>query len=135
MAIRAGQWYVQAQRADGGLFRTTYRDFNTRSFGHATSGIACAAKIWTRLWQVTHDDQWLEPISKALEFCMNMQMISPSDENLRGVIVEKILPPDGTDRSLIYIRDLGTIFYIQAACEVISANLDEDLSVTSGPPG
>jgi len=130
IAIRAGEWYVKAQRADGGLFRATFRDsFNTESFGHATSGIACAVKMWVRLRQITGDDHWLEPISKALRFCLNMQMTSPADEDLRGVIVEKILPPDGTDRSPIHVRDLGTIFYIQAACDVLSAELDKELTV------
>ena len=126
-AIRAGRWYVQAQRADGGLFRGTYRDFRTDSFGHATSGIACAAKLWTRLWKATGDDSWLAPIDKALRFCVNMQVRSCRDANLQGVIIEKILPPNGTDDSLIHIRDLGTIFFVQAACEVLDGGVLEAL--------
>jgi hypothetical protein len=46
---------------------------------------------------------------------MKMQFTNPEDPNLKGAILEKILPPDGTDRSPYYIRDLGTIFFIQAA--------------------
>ena len=34
---------------------------------------------------------------------------------LRGAILEKVLPPDGTDRSPYHIRDLGTIFFVIAA--------------------
>ena len=45
-AIRSGEWYVKAQRADGGMFRGVYADFRTDSFGHATSGAACAAILW-----------------------------------------------------------------------------------------
>lgn len=33
----------------------------------------------------------------------------------KATILGKIMPPDGTDRSPYYIRDLGTIFFIQAA--------------------
>jgi hypothetical protein len=29
--------------------------------------------------------------------------------------MEKVLPPDGTDACPYYIRDLGTVFFIQAA--------------------
>ena len=126
-AIRAGQWYVNAQRCDGGLFRHTTREFRTSSFGHATSGIACAAKMWARLWQVTGDSQWVEPTRRALQFCLNMQVRQANDKNLQGVIIEKILPPDGTDNSLIHIRDLGTIFFVQAACEVIDCGLIDQL--------
>ena len=126
-AIRAGQWYVNAQRCDGGLFRQTTREFNTTSFGHATSGIACAAKMWSRLWKVTGDHQWIEPTRRALDFCLNMQVRQANDKNLQGVIIEKILPPDGTDNSLVQIRDLGTIFFVQAACEVIDSGLIDQL--------
>jgi len=46
---------------------------------------------------------------------MKMQFTNPEDPNLKGAILEKVLPPDGTDRSPYHIRDLGTIFFIQAA--------------------
>ena len=120
-ATRAGEWYLGAQRTDGGLIRETRRDFKTASFGHATSGIACAVILWTRLWQVTADERWLEPIERALRYCQMVQIREARDTNLEGVIIEKILPPDGTDRSLIHIRDLGTIFFVQAACGVLQA--------------
>jgi hypothetical protein len=123
VAIRAGRWYQQAQRRDGGLFRGTYRDFSTDSFGHATSGIACAVKLWSRLWSITGSDEWIEPAARAIDFCRLMQMTDPEDPNLRGCIVEKILPPDGTDRSLINVRDLASIFYIQAVCEAVTSGL------------
>ena len=126
-AVRSGQWYIRAQRADGGLFRGTYRDFNTDSFGHATSGIACAAKLWARLRKATGDDSWLGPIRKALAFCMSMQVGLCRDSNLQGVIIEKILAPNGTDDSLIHIRDLGTIFFVQAACEALDGGVMEAL--------
>ncbi len=118
-AVRAADWYVKAQRRDGGLFRATFSDFNTLSFGHATSGIACATILWWDLTRILDDKRYLEPIRKAMNFCMMMQIRNPQDPNLRGVILEKVLPPDGTDRSPYHIRDLGTIFFIQAASKIL----------------
>jgi hypothetical protein len=115
-AMRAGEWYVNAQRGDGGLFRRTYIDFKTDSFGHATSGIACAAILWQELHRVTGDTRWLEPADKALRFCTSVQFTEPEDPNLTGAILEKVMPPDATDRSPYHIRDLGTIFFVKAAC-------------------
>lgn len=114
-ARRVGHWYVQAQRRDGGLFRGTYVDFTTDSFGHATSGVACAAIVWLELYQTTGESMWLEPAARALNHCLRMQFTRPNDPNLRGAILEKVLPPDGTDRLPYHLRDVGTIFFCQAA--------------------
>ena len=43
---RSVAWYEKALRVDGGLFRMTFENFNTPSFGHATSGSACAARCF-----------------------------------------------------------------------------------------
>lgn len=118
-AIRAGEWYISAQRHDGGLFRRTYTDFKTDSFGHATSGIACAAILWYELWRVTNDEKWLQPMEMAINYCMMMQFTSPADKNLHGAILERVLPPDGTDRLPYHLRDLGTIFFIKAAARIL----------------
>ena len=123
-AIRAADWYVHAQRIDGGLFRGTRIDFNTHSFGHATSGIACATILWLSLTNILKDERYLDPIRKALRFCMKMQFRNPEDPNLKGAILEKVLPPDHTDRSPYHIRDLGTIFFIQAAAKTIMSLSD-----------
>lgn len=120
-ACRAGEWYVKAQRNDGGLFRFTDHHFKTDCFGHATSGIMCAAIFWIRLFHETGDRLWLEPIRKAMSYAMVMQFRNPSDPNLKGCILEKVNPPDGTDRSPFYIRDLGTIFFVQAAAQLLLA--------------
>ena len=48
-----------------------------------------------------------------------MQFLNPADPNLRGAILEKVLYPDGTDSSPYYIRDLGAMFFIQAASEYL----------------
>jgi hypothetical protein len=121
-ARRATDWYRQALRADGGIIRNTYRDFNTDSFGHATSGTACAAILFQEFAAATGSDDYREPAERALRFCMSMQMRTPRDSNLTGVILEKVLSPDGTDRNPYYVRDLGTIFFIQAAAAALQGD-------------
>jgi hypothetical protein len=113
-ALRSGEWYRHAQRRDGGLFRGTYRDFTTDSFGHATSGLACAMVMWLELEQAVGRRLFRDAFELGLDYCRRLQFRDVSDENLRGAILEKVLPPDGTDRSLYHLRDLSTIFYVQA---------------------
>ncbi len=108
-------WYAKAQRHDGGLFRWTYLDFNTDSFGHATSGVACAVILWLELERVTGRSLYRENIERALAFCQMMQMADAQDPNLKGTILEKVLPPDGTDALPYHNRDLGSSFFVQAA--------------------
>jgi hypothetical protein len=126
-ALRSCRWYAKAQRADGGLIRGTYLDFNTDSFGHATSGIAAAMTMFCNAIKITQSDEFLQPLGKALDYCMRLQFTNPADENLKGAILEKILPPDGTDNSPYYIRDLGTIFYIQGVSEILKLNKENIL--------
>ncbi len=113
-AIASGEFCRKAMRSDGGWIRGLYLDNKTDCFGHATSGSACAAILGLELYQETHDPRWLEMAVKALEYCMKVQFINPGDPNLHGAVLEKVLPPDGTDRSPYYIRDLGTIFFVLA---------------------
>ncbi len=113
--LRAVDWYRQALRRDGGIIRNTYTDFNTDSFGHATSGSACAVLGFLKHFARTGDRDILAYARLGLDYCLRMQFIAPDDPNLKGCILEKVLPPDGTDRSPYHIRDLGTIFFIQAA--------------------
>ncbi|MCP4760655.1 MAG: hypothetical protein GY870_02665, partial [archaeon] len=121
VAIRAGEWYKKAIRKDGGLFRRTYIDFNTDSFGHATSGSACAAILWMELKNITKNKEYNSYIRNSINHCMQMQFVEPnlSDKNLLGCVLEKILPPNGSDKNPYYIRDLGTIFFIQAAVKYL----------------
>lgn len=122
-ALRAAEWYACALRRDGGFFRNTYTDFNTDSFGHATSGSACAAIVLLRVALECGQSQYFPIIRQALEFCMSVQFTNSRDVNLRGAILEKILPPDGTDANPYHLRDLGTIFFVQAASLCLKASL------------
>jgi hypothetical protein len=116
---RSAAWYIRAMRSDGGLFRDTGADFNTPSFGHATSGIACAAILWTDLVREFGDTEWRDSIRKALHFCRSVQFTHAEDPNLQGAILEKVVPPRGTDAPPWYLRDVGTFFYVQAVCRVL----------------
>lgn len=116
---RSVAWYRRALRADGGMHRFTRSDFNTDSFDHATSGSACAALMFLDHYRTTGDESVLEPLRRALGFCMRMQLRETSDPNLRGAVLEKVRPPDGTDRSPYFHRDLANIFFIQAAARYL----------------
>ena len=122
-AQRAGQWYLQAQRIDGGMFRLTDLDFKTTSYGQATSGILSAACLWHNLIVAGQGEQFRDALKMALSFGHAMQFTKVADPNLKGAILEKVLKPDGTDRLPYYVRDLGTIFYVQALALALKDNL------------
>lgn len=113
-ALRAAEWYRKAMRRDGGLFRGTYADFSTDSFGHASSGIACAVILWLETSAAAKRPDYAEPVARAMSFLERMQFTRPADPNLAGCVLEKVNPPDGTDRLPYHVRDLGTIFFVQA---------------------
>jgi poly(3-hydroxybutyrate) depolymerase len=117
--LRSCEWYQHAIRRDGGLLRNTYLDFNTDSFGHATSGAAAAISMFLDAWTVLDQKEMWPFIERGLSFCMRLQFTNPKDPNLHGCILEKVLEPDGTDASPYMIRDLGTIFFIQAMAKYL----------------
>jgi len=115
---RGAMWYKSALRLDGGLFRHTGVDFNSWSSGHSASGSACAAIYLAEYRQFTGDDSVTEYIDRALQFCVSMQFNCPENPDVDGAILEKILPPDGSAQIPWQLRDLGTIFFLQAAAMV-----------------
>lgn len=123
-AVRGAEWYKNALRLDGGMFRDTSLDFNTPSFGHALSGVTCAIIFWNDLRRDCNIKDYDEYIKKALDFCMSMQFRDVEDENLQGALLEKVLPPGGTDLPPWYIRDTGTIFYVQAIAQLLADSPD-----------
>lgn len=118
-ALASGEFCRGAMRTDGGYIRNTYLGFNTDSFGHATSGSACAAILFMELFAETGETSWLDSAVTALSFCVKVQLRETADPNLCGAILEKVLPPDGTDRHPYYLRDLGTIFFVTAAARYL----------------
>lgn len=127
-AISSGEFTLQALRADGGWIRGLFLAgenplcFNTNCFGHVTSGSACAAILFMELHKETKDKKWLEGAERALAYCMRMQVREAEDPNMQGVIIEKVVYPDGTDRNPYHIRDLGTIFFITAGAKYLMSD-------------
>jgi hypothetical protein len=118
-ARRASDFYANALRLDGGIFRYTDIHFNTQTFGQATSGSACAALLWLDYQRVTGEKRYEELIERALGFCLSMQLPKAKDRNLRGCILEKVNPPDGTDASPYHNRDIASSMFIQAASDYL----------------
>jgi hypothetical protein len=118
-AFRSAEWYAKALRHDGGFFRGTYTGFRTDSFGHASSGTACALIFWTELYRRFDKKEYLPYMSRALQFLLNMQVRESADPNMKGAVIEKVLPPEGTDASPYMVRDLASIFFVQAACMLL----------------
>ncbi|MDD3153667.1 MAG: hypothetical protein PHS41_02275 [Victivallaceae bacterium] len=116
--LRSADYCGKALRRDGGVFRRTYcDDFNTESFGHAASASACYAKILLEAERIRPGSGYGAKAQLALDFCRKMQLTDVSDERVKGAILEKVLAPDGSDRLPYHIRDLGSIFFLQAACQ------------------
>lgn len=113
-AQRVAEWYAKAQRCDGGMFRFTTGNFQTTSFSQASSGIFCAARLWTRLIVLGQGDRYLEPLRRAIQYGLSVQFRHPSDPNLLGALIESIDPPDGGDALPYNVRDLASIFFVQA---------------------
>ncbi|MBN2153375.1 MAG: hypothetical protein JW839_18115, partial [Candidatus Lokiarchaeota archaeon] len=87
----------------------------------ATSGTACAVLFWLKLKRATGTTKYDKAIDTCLKYCTGLQFRFPEDENLLGAVLEKVLPPDGSDRSPYHVRDLGTIFFVQAASAYLLA--------------
>jgi hypothetical protein len=116
---RACQWYTKAMRHDGGMIRRTYTDFSTDSFGHATSATSCAVMMFRDAYTELGDPQYIPYITKGLSYAMAMQVTEAHDPRMKGVIIEKCLPPGGKDGVPWAVRDIGVSFFITAACQIL----------------
>ena len=128
IAQRAGMWYVNASRLDGGMFRKTAADFTTSTFGQVTSGIACAALLWMDIHDADGNDTWLHHASTGLNWVIGQQFIpnKTSDENLKGAILELTNPMAGGDSSPFHLRDIATSFTLQALGKAADVFLEEN---------
>jgi hypothetical protein len=115
-AKRVGDWYLHMTRDEADPFHGSLRP----SPGIDTSGMACAASLWLDLFQETKDERWMSAAHRALRYCLNMQFREVQDPNLKGAFIEQVLPPNGSDRSPFYVRDIATIFFVQAACKLLA---------------
>jgi hypothetical protein len=78
--------------------------------------------MFETFYRETGDGSVLELIEKTEKFCMMMQLTAPADLSLKGAILEKVCYPDGSDTIPFLLRDLGTIFFIQAAAGTLKRN-------------
>jgi hypothetical protein len=117
---RSVEWYARALRVDGGMHRFTSRAFGTDCFNHAASGSACALIMFCDAEAAGLGTESTRTAARrALDFLLAMQLTGPADPNLRGAILEKVRAPDGTDKHPYHIRDLGTIFFVQALAGIL----------------
>lgn len=118
---RATDWYTKAMRLDGGIIRKTSVNFNTASFGHATSGVGAACMMFHDQYKELGNSIYLEKLILGLRYQTQMQVRKADDPNMQGVIIEKVLMPDGVDRVPWMIRDIGTIFFVSSASLTLSS--------------
>ena len=94
---RAGDWYLEQQNLDGGLYYTPSPDRRHNSFGICTSVVACAVLYWTDLSKRLGDDKYLDGINRGVGFLLSAQFSQDvDDENVRGAFFESPHPPDGS---------------------------------------
>jgi hypothetical protein len=58
-----------------------------------------------------------------MKFCLMMQLREVHDPNLPGAVIEAVDAPNGSDASPYYLRDLSTIFFIQAASRLLTEQI------------
>jgi hypothetical protein len=115
-ARRVGDWYLHLTRDETDPFHGSLR----ASAGLETSGMACAAILWLELYEETKDERWIAAARRAMRYCLAMQFREVQDPSLKGALLEQVLPPNGSDRSPYFVRDIATTFFIQAACRMVS---------------
>ncbi|MDW8322969.1 MAG: terpene cyclase/mutase family protein [Burkholderiales bacterium] len=85
-ALKAGRALAAAQRADGWL-AGTYRDGWVADAGYAClTGIAQMSLNWTRMAQITGDDNWRTPARRAIDYLKRTHRLDDADEAVRGGI-------------------------------------------------
>ena len=123
VAIRSGEWYLLAQRLDGAVYRETAPDGKTAAYGLANSAAAAACMLWMRLHALTGDKRWVEPIYRSMRYLLSQQInhtITDDNPHIQGAVIEATRPPpDGTDSSPWYVRDIASSFFAQAAAMLL----------------
>lgn len=117
---RAGDWYLDQQNLDGGLYYTPSPDRRHNSFGLCTSVVACAVLYWADLWRRFNEDRYLVGMSRGVGYLLAAQFSDKSgDPQVSGAFFESLHPPDGSCAPGFQVRDIATIFAIRALDAVL----------------
>lgn len=123
-AIRAGDWYRNAQNMDGGLYYTPSPDGRHNSFGLCTSVVAVAVLFWADLWRRTGDANYLPAIERGVGFLLAAQFSADvEDPDVRGALFESPRPPDGSLAPGYRLRDIAAIFAVRALDDVLDIDV------------
>jgi len=122
-AIRAGEWYRQAQNLDGGLYYTPSPEGRHNSFGLCTSVVAVAVLFWADLWRRTGDATYLPANERGVGYLLAAQFSADvADPDVRGALFESPRPPDGSLAPGYRVRDIAAIFTVRALDAVLDIN-------------
>jgi len=125
--IRSGDWYIQNSTLDGAIYYHTTRNGKHLSFDFCTSAVGCAVIMWTDLWIRLKEERYLEAVEKGLGFLLGAQLgPDMEDRNLRGVFFERLNPTDGTETPGFHVRDIATIFAVQAILKLLESSKDRE---------
>jgi len=117
---RAGDWYLEQQNLDGGLYYTPAPDGRHNSYGLCTSVVACAVLYWADLWRRFGEDRYQDGIRCGVGFILAAQFGDDvADSDVRGAFLEAPHPPDGSLAPGFLVRDIATVFAIRALDAVL----------------
>ncbi len=120
LAIRTGDWWLESQNLDGGLYYSPGPDGRHNSFGLCTSVSAVAALQWIDLWERTGDDRYPPAVRKSMGYLLAAQFgVDAGDPNVVGALFESPKAPNGRICPGYLVRDLAPIFAIRAAAAVL----------------
>jgi uncharacterized protein YyaL (SSP411 family) len=114
-AIRSGDWYLERQNLDGGIYYTPSPDGRHNSFGLCTSVVAVAILLWADLRRRTGDAGYLPAIERGVGFLLAAQFADDCDDpDVRGALFESPRHPDGSLAPGYRVRDIAAIFAVRA---------------------
>lgn len=125
-AIRSGDWYIQNSTLDGAIYYHTTRNGKHLSFDFCTSAVGCAIIMWIDLWKRLKEKKYLRAIERGLGFLLGAQFSQDvEDRNLRGAFFERLNHTDGSEKPGFHLRDIATIFAVQAILKLLQSSKDK----------
>jgi len=132
--IRSGDWYILNSTLDGAVYYHTTRNGKHLSFDFCTSAVGCAVIIWIDLWERLGEEKYLDAIERGLGFLLGAQFSRDAeDRNLRGAFFERLNPMDNTGNPGFHIRDIATIYGVQAMLRLLGALDNREFSYFGYP--